>query len=63
MIAALAAGLAGEVGPNRRSVIPPNHRWSVLNVGTFPSVGGTGSAYCQGRGSLGRSDHDTRSGR
>jgi len=41
----------------------PDHGWSVLNVGTFPSVGGTGSAYRQGRGSLGRSDHDTRSGR
>ena len=41
----------------------PNHRWSVLDVGTFRSVGDTGSAYLQGRGSLGRSDHDTRSGR
>ena len=41
----------------------PDHAWSVLNVGTFPSAGGTGSAYRQGRGSLGRSDHDTRSGR
>src|ERR1700722_9596297 len=33
------------------------------SVGTFPSVGGTGAPYRQGRGSLGRSDHDTRSGR